>query len=244
MEKGKNSSSDMDLWCLIESSGGDLNTTASSEEFILLKSSSGDRKQLGYGEDDDIEVLDRSSSIEVIEEDGIGAKDAGEDDRTTVPGASSKFDGLSTNARGTNAVNIADEGSIGSGCYTVDAESVGHDCHVIDALGTGRGILSEPWAPVNQGPEIGNASPTTGRDQRLDSTKGHRPGSRITPVKNCAISLLRCEGPEPKRCDGRLVKLDAKAAGARCERKDEAQDRTESRTIEGAHPSASSGCPN
>ena len=141
-------------------------------------------------------------------------------------------------------MNIADEGSIGSGCYTVDADGVGHDCHVIDALGTGRGILSEPWAPVNQGPEIGDASPTTGRDQRLDSTKEHRLGRKSAPVKSCAISLLRYEGAEPKRRDGRLVKLDAKDAGARCERKDEAQDRPESRTIEGAHPSASSGCPN
>ena len=244
LEKQKSSSSDTESWCLIKSSGDDLNTTTSSEEFTLLTSSSDERKQSGRGEEDDIEVLDRSSSIEVIEEDGVEVEGAGEDDWTTAPREPLKFNGLNTDGSGTNAVNAADEESIGSSRYIIDAGSVGRGCHVIDAVGTGRGVLSEPWAPANQGPEIGGASLVTGRDQRLDATKEHRLGSKITPVKHCAVSLFRYEGAEPRRFDERLVKLGAEEADARYEPKDEAQDRTESPTIEGARPSVPSGCPN
>ena len=74
--------------------------------------------------------------------------------------------------------------------------------------------------------------------------EGHRPGMESTPVKSCAVSLLLYGEAEPKRWDEGLEEPGAEDTDVCHEMEDDAPARTESQTIEGAHSSVSSGCPN
>ena len=154
------------------------------------------------------------------------------DERTAVPRESLKSDGPNTDACGANASNATDAESMDSSCYIIDAESMG------------QGVLSELWAPASQVPEIGDSSLATRCDQRCDAMRDHRPGRESTPAKSCGVSLLLYGGAEPKKRDERLEELGAEATNVCYELEDDAPARTESQTIEGAHSSVSSGCPN
>ena len=74
--------------------------------------------------------------------------------------------------------------------------------------------------------------------------KEHRPGRESTPAKSCAVSLLRYGGAGPKQRKEGLEELGAEDTDVCYELEDEAPVRTDSQTIEGAHSSVSSGCPN
>ena len=171
-----------------------------------------------------------------------------------------------TDAFGANASNATDVENSDRSCYILEAESVGQadgpnacgadasnatdaksldsSCCIIDAESMGQGVLSEPWAPASQVPEVGTPSLSARCDQRCDAMKEHRPGKESTPVKSCAVSLLIYGGAEPKKRDERLEESGAENADVCYELEDGALDRTDSRIIEGARSSGSSGCPN
>ena len=99
---------------------------------------------------------------------------------------------------------------------------------------------SKLWAPANQVPNTDDFSLVSG----CDAIKEHRSGKGSLPVERCAVSLLRYGGAEGKERSERLGELGAEDTDVCCELEDEAQARTDSQTIEGAHPGVSSGCPN
>ena len=165
---------------------------------------------------------------EIVREERAGGSETGRrqqicvegDKWTAVPGEPSKSDSPEADACSANA------------SHAMDAESVGREAQ------------SELWAPASQVPSIGDAGLPTGCDQRCDAMKKHRPGKESTPAKSCAVSLLLHGGAEPKKRHERLGEPGAENADVSCELEDDAPARTDSQTIEGAHSSVSSGCPN
>ena len=110
----------------------------------------------------------------------------------------------------------------------------------MDAESVGREAQSEPWAPANQVPDTDDFSLVSG----CDAIKEHGSGEEGPPVERCAVSLLRYGGAEGKKRNERLGELGPEDTDVCYELPDEAPAKTDSQTIEGAHPSVSSGCPN
>ena len=158
-------------------------------------------------EDDDIEVLERSSSIEVIEEDA----------RPGLPGEFPRSTGVRSDMSGADASNAGSRD---------------------------RGVSSESWAAAGLVPEAGNSGQSTRCDQRCDAMREHRLGRESTPAKSCAVSLLIYGETGPKKQGEGPGKFGTRDADAFYELEDEDSAGSDSRVIEGARSSASSGCPN
>ena len=105
---------------------------------------------------------------------------------------------------------------------------------------TGERRLSEPCPSTSQAPNLDGASPFA----RCDVTGERDQGMVGMPAKECAASLLLHESRRAKKRDARRGYLGADDAGTSSEPKGDIAANTDSWTIEGAQPSASSGRPN